>query len=115
MRLLLEMMVVSGIVCVSAGIVCAAPQSAQYQQVQQRLARGWNTWDVNSVITHVLLPEGVAIRIGVKHRTTLGSDAYLSDALIGRQDHGAEQVFPGPHTWDGSYTELRLSWRGHNC
>jgi putative isomerase len=116
MRPLLEVMVISGVVCAFAGATStsAAPRSAQYQEVQQQLARGWNTWDVNSVITHVLLPDGLAIRISVKHRTALASDSYLRDALIERQGNGSEQVFPGPHTWDGSYTELRLAWRGHN-
>jgi putative isomerase len=112
----LLVVVISGVVCtfVGAAPLSSAPRSAQYQKVQQQLARGWNTWDVNSVITHVLLPDGLAIRISVKHRTTVTSDSYLGDALIERQGDGSEQVFPGPHTWDGSYTELRLAWRGHN-
>ena len=37
----------------------------------------------------------------------------LGDALIGRLTPDAEQVFPGPHSWEGSYTDLRLSWKGH--
>ena len=90
-----------------------APGSAQYQQVQKRLAAGWNTWDVHSVTTQVLLPDGLAIHAGLKHNSTLYSDAFLGDALIGRQTPGAEQVFPGPHSWEGSYTDLRLSWKGH--
>jgi hypothetical protein len=91
-----------------------APSSAQYQQVQKRLAAGWNTWDVHSVTTQVLLPDGLAIHVGLKHNSTLYSDAFLGDALIGRQTPGAEQVFPGPHSWEGSYTDLRLSWKGHD-
>jgi putative isomerase len=91
-----------------------APASAQYQQVQKRLATGWNTWDVHSVTTQVLLPDGLAIHVGLKHNSTLYSDAFLGDALIGRQTEGAEQVFPGPHSWEGSYTDLRLSWKGHD-
>lgn len=90
------------------------PRSPQYQAVQQRLATGWNTWDVNSVTTHVLLPAGVGIRIGVQHNSTVNSESFLSEALIGRLSRDAEKVFPGPHTWDGSYTDLKLSWRGHN-
>jgi hypothetical protein len=107
-------MAASWVICAFAGVASssAAPRSVQYQQVQQQLAHGWNTWDVNSVITHVLLPDGLAIRISLKYRTTDGSDSYLADALIGRQGNGVEQVVPGPHTWNGSYTELRLSWRG---
>ena len=87
--------------------------SAEYRAVQQRLARGWNTWDTNSVTTHVLLPVGLAIHFGLKHNTALNTDAFLGDALIGRLQPGAEQVTPGPHAWDGSYTDLRIAWRGH--
>ncbi|MGA8729756.1 MAG: trehalase family glycosidase [Terracidiphilus sp.] len=90
------------------------PRSAQYAQVQKHLAQGWNTWDVNSVATHVLLPEGLAIHVGLKHNTTLNGDALLQDALIGRLAPGAEQVTPGPHSWDGSYTDLRIAWKGHD-
>ncbi|HLY42595.1 MAG TPA: trehalase family glycosidase [Terracidiphilus sp.] len=89
-------------------------RSAQYEQVQQRLAHGWNTWDVHSVATQVLLPEGLAIHVGLKHNTTEGGDAFLGDALIGRLDEGAEKVTPGPHAWDGSYTDLRIDWKGHS-
>ncbi len=84
----------------------------QYKQVQQRLAQGWNTWDVHSVTTQVLLPEGLAIRVGMKHNSTLNGDAFLGDALIGRLDKDAEVVTPGPHAWDGSYTELTVEWKG---
>jgi hypothetical protein len=89
-------------------------ESPEYQQTQARLAEGWNTWDVHSVATQVLLPEGLAIHIGLKHNSTLSNESFLSDALIGRQGPGAEQVVPGPHAWDGSYTDLRLFWQGHN-
>lgn len=92
----------------------SAPLSANYRQVQQKLARGWNTWDVNSVTTHVLLPEGLAIHVGLKHNTTVSGDAFLADALIGRMGHDVEEVFPGPHSWDGSYTDLRIAWKGHS-
>ena len=89
------------------------PLSPQYQAVQQRLARGWNTWDVNSVTTQVLLPQGLAIHLSLKHNSTLNGEALLVDPLIGRLSPNAEQVFPGPHAWDGSYTDLRISWKDH--
>jgi putative isomerase len=92
----------------------ATAESPEYQQTQARLAQGWNTWDVHSVATQVLLPEGLAIHVSLKHNNTEWHEAFLADALIGRQGPGAEQVVPGPHTWDGSYTDLRLFWQGHN-
>ena len=92
----------------------AGPASTHYRQLQQRLAQGWNTWDVNSVATQVLLPEGLAIHVGLKHNTTESGDAFLQNALIGRLTPDAEQVFPGPHSWDGKYTDLQISWKGSN-
>jgi glycogen debranching enzyme len=89
------------------------PRSSEYDAVQKSLAQGWNTWDVFSVGAQVLLPEGFTIRIGLKHNSALNSDAFLSDIEIGRRGRSEENVFPGPHTWNGSYTELRLLWQKH--
>jgi putative isomerase len=97
-------------------LVCVAAQagsSAEYGAVQKRLARGWNTWDVRSVAAQVLLPEGFTIRVGLKHRSSENSEAFLADPLIGRQGKGVESVFPEARTWNGSYTSVRVSWRGH--
>jgi putative isomerase len=85
------------------------PSSVRYQDLQRRLAQGWNTWDVNSMTTHVLLPEGLAIHIGFKHNGTEFGDGFLQGTSVGKG-----QVFPGPHAWDGSYTDLKVTWRGHN-
>jgi hypothetical protein len=97
----------------AAGQPDPGPRSASYRQVQERLARGWNTWDVDSVTTQVLLPGGLAIHVGMKHNTTLNGDVFLGDVLIGRQEKDAEVVTPGAHAWDGSYTNLQVEWKGH--
>jgi putative isomerase len=89
-------------------------RSAEYSAVQRRLGQGWNTWDVNSVTTQVLLPRGLAIHLAMNHNTTESSDSYLENTLIGRLSADMEQVFPGPHAWDGSYTDLRVNWKGHS-
>ncbi len=119
MRRLLIVFFFSGIflapsVCVAQAQSSATPRlkSPEYAQVQQRLSRGWNTWDVQSVTTHVLLPEGLGVRVGILKKTRITGDGFLPTALIGRLDPQAEQVFPGPHAYDGSYTDLRLTWQG---
>jgi putative isomerase len=94
-------------------VAAQSKQSPEYIKVQESLARGWNTWDVYSVAAQVLLPEGFTIRVGLKHNSALNSDAFLPDVQIGRQGPGDEDVAPGPHTWNGSYTELHFSWRTH--
>jgi hypothetical protein len=91
--------------------------SAQYSQLQQNLARGWDTWNTRSVTSHVLLPAGLSINIGIKHNA-IYQGAWLPEILIGRQGPEAERVFPGvhsiePHNEDGRYTDLRVQWRGH--
>jgi hypothetical protein len=98
----------------TCGYAQPGPRSTRYDALQKRLEIGWNTWDVYSVTAHVLLPAGLAIRVGLQRKTTLTGEAFLADPLIGRQGRDVEQVFPGPHAWDGSYTDLRLSWRGTN-
>src|SRR6266545_211704 len=85
-------------------------RSAEYARAQRRLARGWNTWNTQSVLSHVLLPEGFAVNLGLKRNDYL-KEAYLRDALIGRHDPQSEQVHPGLHVYDGSYTELTLTWQ----
>jgi putative isomerase len=94
--------------------VAGAPAipSAEYAQVQERLQWGWNTWDTNTIAGEVLLPEGLEIRLGLRHNTTLNADSFLPTMLIGRQGTGDEQVKPGPHAYDGSYNSFEVTWAG---
>jgi hypothetical protein len=89
-------------------------ESPNYLRVQRRLAQSWNTWDVQSVITQVLLPDGLAVHIRLHQNAAGGPTQFLDNAVIGRPGAGAEEIFPGSHSWDGSYTDLRLSWQGHD-
>lgn len=78
-----------------------------YEEIQKRLASGWNTWNTWSVLSHVLLPEGLAVNLSVKEYR---SGRWLREALIGRKGENDEKILPGPHAYDGSYTELTLTW-----
>jgi hypothetical protein len=89
-------------------------ESNDYARLQRRLGRGWNTWDVQSVTTQVLLPEGLAVRVGFLDRQREVGEVFLSTALIGKLDPNAEHIFPGPHAFDGSYTDLTLTWKGQS-
>ena len=101
-----------GMSATAAPAVPAPARAPAYAAVQARLQHGWNSWDTNSVTEQVLLPEGLAIALGVRRRSSENTDAYLAHALIGRKGKDDEKVFPGPHAYDGSYSALRLSWRG---
>jgi hypothetical protein len=80
-----------------------------YDDLKHRLAQGWNTWNTRSVLSHVLLPDALALNLCFKEYT---SRRYLKEALIGRREASDEQIHPGPRTYDGTYTELTLSWQG---
>ncbi|MEQ9459987.1 MAG: trehalase family glycosidase [Phycisphaeraceae bacterium] len=90
-------------------------------------ARDWNTWDTRSVLRHVLLPESLAIDIGIAapdrliwvgesffgqqqlprtagtQLTSIGRDLNISSIL---------EIRPGPRSYDGAYTSLELDLRG---
>jgi putative isomerase len=80
----------------------------QYRELQRKLAQAWNTWDVNSMTTQVLLPEGLGIHMGFLNNGNDFNHEFLRAAAVGQST-----AFPGPHSWDGSYTELRVTWKGH--
>ena len=82
---------------------------AAFAKMNNQLSKGWNTWDTRSVMCHVLLPESLSINLQlVNHQ----SGDTLKEALIGREDFGSkEHVIPGPHAYDGSYTEMVVDWQ----
>ncbi|MCX7847371.1 MAG: trehalase family glycosidase [bacterium] len=79
-----------------------------YQACQRILAQGWNTWNTRNVLSHVLLPAGLAINLALKEYR---SGFILLEPLIGRRQDGDERIRPGLRSYDGSYTELELTWR----
>jgi hypothetical protein len=76
----------------------------EYTNLLARLARGWNTWNTHSVLCHVLLPEGFALNLGF---CLYGKRVVVTEALFGRED-----VRPGAHAYDGSYTQLTITLGG---
>jgi hypothetical protein len=88
-----------------------------YNQLKHEMLKGWNTWYTNSVLTHVLLPEGIAISLAVKYYNT---GQVLREGLIGRHaaasnpwEGSVEDIRPGPRSYNGSYTELQLFCADH--
>jgi len=85
-----------------------------YQSLKRAALRGWNTWNSRSVACHVLLPEGFALCLGFKEWGVGDTwlDRCLDELLVGRFGDNEEKVHPGAHAYDGSYTDLRFTWRG---
>jgi hypothetical protein len=82
-----------------------------YESLQKKLSSGWNTFNTRSVLSHVLLPQGLCINIGIHERF---SGQHLWEAQIARPDQREEQVAPRLHAFDGSYSELEITWKNVN-
>lgn len=83
---------------------------SEYESLQKRLARGWNTWNTRSVLSHVLLPEGFAINLCLREYVWRRN---LKEALIGRREIEEEHIHPELHAYDAGYTGLELDWLGN--
>ena len=82
----------------------------EYTALNAKLTQGWNTWNTRSVLSYVFLPNcfGIDLQL-INHQ----SGDTLKEALIAREEFGSkEHVIPGPHAYDGSYTELVVEWQG---
>src|ERR1700691_5319175 len=88
----------------------AAAQSAtrvlrtpEYRALQEKLCRGWNTWSANSVLTHVYLPDGFALTLGLKSAGMGHSyqDTFFQANAAARR---REKIRLAPHPADGPYT-----------
>ena len=84
----------------------------QYISMKKAGICGWNTWNVRSVLSHVHMPDGLALNVAFKEYR---EGHYLKETLVGRftNEYGrepAETAFPGPHAFDGCYTEMTVRW-----
>jgi neutral trehalase len=101
--------------CTGAAIPARAQHSSrvlrtpEYRELQRKLCRGWNTWSANSVLSHVYLPDGFALTLGLKSAGM--GHAYQNTFFQANETaRRPEKIRLGPHTDDGSYTELTLEW-----
>ena len=91
-------------------------QRPEYLALKKRLMTGWKTYNVYSVLSHVRMQDGLALNVAVKEYK---SGHYLKESLIGRQpgraimhERETEEVLPGLHAYDGSYTQAEVRWQG---
>jgi len=77
--------------------------SKRSRALYDELGRGWNTWDIQSVTAHVLLPERLRLNIGffVTH-----TNRYAGDLLWDYVESFGE------HSVDGGYNEIIIRFEG---
>ena len=86
-------------------------RSVNYTKLQGDILRGWNTWNNPNLLSHVLMPEGLALQIVFRKKR--GGPYYLRESYISSPKHTfPETITPKAHAYNGSYIELVLSWQG---
>jgi len=94
---------------ITAQTVSRNIRTKEYRQLQQNLSKGWNTWYNNSVMSHVLLPEGFSINLCIANP---GNSTYLKEVFkASKFSKRPEQVTLGLRSDDGAYTSLELNYQ----
>ncbi len=101
------------ILFVWTGFHAVYSQSSNYAELQQKLCKGWNTWSYGSMLSHVLLPEGLVMKLNVR-QTFIGRPGDADYFVDEFNADTSRLVRPIAHTFDGSYTELLINnWKGN--
>ena len=102
------------VILLSANQIIASSNDSpetKYKAIQTKLQTGWGTFNHKSVLSHVLLPEGFAMNIGIKlHQNN--ADNYLKEAFISSRGLRPEKITPGYKAYYGSYSDLTVEWNG---
>lgn len=81
------------------------------ENLQDDLLQGWNTWNNSNLLSQVLLPDGLSLRLTFRNKR--GGPYWLDQAYItGSQINFPENVTPLAHAYNGSYTDLEITWAG---
>lgn len=88
-------------------------QSVKYKKIQKRLQKGWNTWNNNSVLQHVLLPQGFGINLSFKQQLKL-DEKLLAQSFFEKTKDNQNKIVLGRHSLNGSYTELFIKIKKDN-
>ena len=78
----------------------------EYDELKERIAKGWQSWNNESILSWVWMPEGIGIKLAVKDYT---QRKVLKDVLIGEEKNG-EKIFPIAHSYKNEYTEICVEW-----
>ena len=79
--------------------------------LQKKLLTGWNTWNNPNLLSYVLMPDGLSLRISFRKKR--GGPYWMDQAYItGPRINFPEKINPIAHAYDGSYICLEVEWSG---
>jgi len=92
--------------------------SQNFENMKRRYMQGWRTWQNESVLSHVHMPEGMGIRLYLKdytrkqiaENTFFGCSDVAPIGFVPNDDPNVCFMRPGANAYDGSYTDVTLTW-----
>jgi putative isomerase len=82
------------------------------QKLQKYLLRGWNTWNNSDLLSYVILPEGLSLKISFRDSHINEPPYYLNRVLINSPGEEIPVRFtPVAHSSDGRYIDCLLAWK----
>jgi hypothetical protein len=83
--------------------------SKEYTELNNRLRKGWNNWDAENVLSQILLPQGKCINFQI----VCGKDT-VANPHLGNNEIPGLVITPFGHSYDGSYSDMMIKWKGMN-
>ena len=80
-------------------------RTKEYKELQENVAKGWNTWYNNNMLSHVYLPGGFAINLAFQR---VGSRSHLSEII----SHDKNSNRLGLRSNFGDYTSMEQNFEG---
>jgi neutral trehalase len=83
-----------------------------YNDLQNQLKTGWNTWSTYSMGQHVLLPSGAALNLGL-HKSSKNTDGFVNRFFVDKTANGLRSpiVKPGYHSYSGDYSSMEVTYQ----
>ena len=87
------------------------------QQITNNALKGWNNWENRHVFTWVDMPNGLALKLLFRTRELQKHPYWLTETWVSNKESKTKYVFdnnltPIAKSYDGSYAEYILEWRG---
>jgi len=94
----------SSLICIIAFFLISCTSQKEKSEksladIQKSILKGWNTWNTYSCLSHVYLPDGLAINFYLQDKK---SGEWLKNAFVWAGVKEKEVIWPGPHAIDGS-------------
>ncbi|MCS6823962.1 MAG: trehalase family glycosidase [Cytophagaceae bacterium] len=82
------------------------PSGEEYKNFKIQEIKGWKLWNHRNLLSHVLMPYGFSVNIGIKEYT---GGWQLKEALV-KRGNKEEIVTPGPISNNHDFSELEVEW-----